>query len=430
MNHHPFPKKSTRRRFLMQTAAGLGLASASGCVPYEKRKTIPIKVGVLYSQTGNTALSESNARDATLLALDEINANGGVLGRKVEGVFEDPQSRPELYAKYIRKMLTKDKVVAIFGCWTSASRIAARPVVESLNGLLFYPLQYEGNESSPNIIYSGATANQQFIPALDWLISEAGGAHKRFYLIGSNYIYPQTIHFLLKKYLSSKSMTVAGEALIPLDELDYNAPVKAIQASEPDCIISNVVGMGSLNFIKEWAATNISTERVTMVSGTANETELQQTPQANLKGHLALWSYFQTINNPSNLVFINRFKEEFWSECVVSDPLVTAYSQVMLWKLAVDKAQSTDLTKVRDAFRTGISFDNAPGVPLRIDPKTQHAYRYCMIGRIRKDRQFDIVFQSPEPIAPEPYPAFAFPGWKCDWTSTGLIKGPNVDLTQ
>jgi urea transport system substrate-binding protein len=426
------PSTPTRRTVLKQSGKALLLSPwlLAGCSPPKGTSVESVRVGILHSQTGTMALSGMAVRNGEILAIEEINETGGILGRPIEIIEEDPRSRTDLFANYAEKLLTKDKVAAVFGCWTSASRKNVLPIFEKYNGLLFYPLQYEGNESSPNIIYSGAVPNQQVLPALDWLLSAAGGLRKRIYLIGSNYIYPQTIHFLVKKYLATKSITVVGEELVPLDELDYVDRVKAIRAAEPDIILSNVVGMGSLAFIKEWAATKISPDRVTMVSGSVNETELQQLPQANLKGHLALWSYFQSQNQPTNLAFVKRYKAEFGSSCAVSDPIATAYSQVMLWKQAVEKAQSVDPMKVREAIRTGVTFENAPGYPLRIDPRTQHAYRHCMIGRIRKDRQFDIVYESPQAIAPEPYPSFAFPGWNCDWTKNGLTRGAEVKISQ
>lgn len=421
---------TTRRTFLRRTAY-VGGALIAGCGDVQVNIGLPendIKIGLLYSQTGNMSLSESSLRDASLLAVEEINAAGGLLDRKIEILAEDPRSRTDLYAKYASKMIKKDKVAAIFGCWTSASRKRVLSAVEAEKNLLFYPLQYEGNESSPNVIYTGATVSQQILPALDWLMSKAGGNKKRFFLIGSDYIYTQTVNYLVKKYLASKNAEVVGEIDSSLDEIDFSVPVAEIVKSQPDIIFSTINGNSNIAFYQEWAKTKIPTEQVPILATSIGESELQQMPVTHVRGHLAAWSYFQSLNTLTNLPFINKFKTEFGGDSVVTDPIVSAYSQIMLWRLAVEKAKSLQADQVLKAFRSGVEYAAAPGFPIKIDPKTQHAYRYCLIGRVRKDRQFDIVYQTPQAIAPDPYPAFAFPGWSCDWTGPGLTRGAEVKI--
>jgi urea transport system substrate-binding protein len=388
----------------------------------------PIKVGILHSQTGTMAISETSLRDMELMAIEEINATSGVLGRPVEAIVEDPRSRfTELFPKKARKLLLEDKVAVVFGCWTSVSRKAVLPVFEEHNGLLFYPVQYEGNESSRNVVYTGAVPNQQILPAIDWLLSPAGGSKKRFYLLGSDYIFPRTANYIIVKYLQSRGIQVVGETYTPLGHREYKPTVPAIKMADPDVIFSTVNGDSNVSFYDELAAAGITAERIPVVATSVGEDELRSLLPSRVQGHLAAWNYFQSIDTPRNKEFVSRFREEHGWDRVTDDPIEAAYFQVYLWKLAVEKAGSVDVDKVRESFRDDIEFD-APGGKVKLDPKTHHTYKRFRMGKVRDDRQFDIIYEASEWTEPNPYPQVAFPGWHCDWTKGGITKGAEVKI--
>jgi urea transport system substrate-binding protein len=376
------------------------------------------------------AISERALRDAELLAIEGINAAGGVLGRQLEVVQEDTKSKfTVLFPKKARKMLLVDKVAVIFGCWTSDSRKSVLPVLEENNGLLFYPVQYEGNESSRNVVYTGAAPNQQILPALDWLLSQAGGSRKRFYLLGSDYIFPRTANFIIDKYLKSMGLTAVDERYTPMGHRDYKTIVQQIKKAAPDVVFSTINGDSNIYFFNELGGQGITADEVPVVSVSMGEHELRSLLPSVVKGHLAAWNYFQSVNTPKNKEFVEKFNDEFGSERVTGDPIEAAYFQVYLWKMAVEKAGGTDVDKVRAALQSGIEFD-APEGKVKVDPKTQHTYKWFRMGRVRADRQFDIIYESPSWIEPDPYPQVAFPGWHCDWTKGGITRGPEVKIGQ
>jgi urea transport system substrate-binding protein len=378
-------------------------------------------------------LSESSLRDAELLAIEEINADGGVLGHQLEPVVKDTRSRfTDVYPKMATRLLSEDGVAVIFGCWTSTSRKAVLPILETLNGLLFYPLQYEGNESSFNVVYSGSLPNQQILPAIDWLLSDAGGAKKRFYLVGSDYVFPWTAHYIIAKYLAQlgrADVEIVGFHYAPLRQTDYSTIVQDIKKSNPDVIVNTINGESNRYFFSELAAQEIHAEEVPVLSTSVGEDELRSMRASKVEGHLSAWNYFQSLDTPRNRRFVRRFQNEHGEDRVMDDPMEAAYSQVYLWKLAVEKAQSFEVDQVRDALAKDIEF-SAPGGKLKIDPKTFHTYKRCRIGRVRDDLQFDIVYESPDWIEPDPYPSMAFPGWHCDWTRGGITQGPRVAITR
>jgi urea transport system substrate-binding protein len=399
-----------------------------GCRPASAAGTKSVNVGILHSQTGTMLISETSLRDAELLAIDEINASGGVLGHQVVPVIADGRSRfTQVFPKEARRLLTVDKVAVVFGCWTSASRKAVLPVFEEMNGLLFYPLQYEGNESSPNIVYVGAAPNQQILPAIDWLLSEAGGSRKRFYLAGSDYIFPRTANFIVSKCLENKDADVVGVNYTPLGHRDYKDVVQQIREAEPDVIVSTINGDSNIDFYSELVAQGITADEIPVLATSVGEDELRSLLPWAVKGHLSAWTYFQSVDTPANRSFIRRFKQAYGYDCVTDDPIESAYSQVYLWKAAVEIAGSFNVDKVREAFHGGVEFA-APGGRIKIDPKTQHTYRRFRLGRVREDRQFDIVYETADWIAPEPYPQIAFPGWHCDWTQDGVTRGADISL--
>jgi urea transport system substrate-binding protein len=408
--------------------------SITGCDSVQKDITklldpstepIPIKVGILHSQSGTMAIGETSLRHAEIMAIEQINDKGGVLGRPLEPVVKDGRSRTDIFKKRTKTLLNEDKVDVIFGVWTSADRKAVVPIVEQSNALLLYPLQYEGNESSPNVVYSGSTPNQQILPALDWFASEAGGNRRRVFLIGSDYVYPRTANYIVRKYLESKSMSVVGEIYLPLGHQDFSAAMDAILKSDADLVLNTINGDSNAHFFRELHARVAQPEKLPVVSTSVGEYELRLIPPEAVAGHYSAWSYFQSIDTKANREFIQAFQANYGDDRVVDDPMEAAYTQVYLWKAAVEKAGTTEPGAVRKALQSGLEFD-APGGKVRLDPRNQHLYKRFRLGRARLDRQFDIVFESSDWIAPDPYPAFAFPDWNCDWTKGGLHKGPPV----
>lgn len=426
----------TRRDCLKQGNVSLALASLrrlapilfAGCgfpTPSTHGKTV--KVGILHSQTGRMAISECSLRDIELMAIEEINSAGGILGAQIDPIVEDGRSLNPIFRNKARILLSESKVAAVFGCWTSSSRKAVLPIFEELNGLLFYPVQYEGNESSKNIVYTGSTPNQQILPAIDWLLSDAGGAKKRIYLIGSDYIFPRTVNYIVKKYLQEQSIAPVGEIYVPLSQLDLFESVEQIKKADPDAILSTINGDSNIGFYNELAVQGVTADKVPVVATSVGEDELRSLLPSRVQGQFSAWSYFQSLDTKRNREFVRRFQQEHGHDRVTDDAIEAAYASVYLWKHAVEKAESFAVDQVRDAFRSGIQFE-APGGNIKIDPKTQHVYKNFRLGRVRSNRQFDIVTQSADTISPDPYPQFAFPGWSCDWTSAGVTHGAEVKI--
>jgi urea transport system substrate-binding protein len=297
-------------------------------------------------------------------------------------------------------------------------------------------VQYEGNECSKNVVYSGAAPNQQIIPAVEWLLRKG---YKKFYLLGSDYVFPRTANLIIVKYLESKGLKPVEEKYTPLGHKEYATIVQDIKKAEPDIIFSTINGDSNINFYNELAAQGItagSTEQpgkqkdqIPVVAVSVGEDELRGLDPSKVKGHLAAWNYYQSVDTPKNKEFVKKFQAKYGPDRVTDDPIAAAYAQVYLWKLAVEKAKSTDVAEVRKALLTGIEFD-APEGKIKVDPKNQHVYKKFRMGRIRGDKQFDIVYETPEWIEPDPYPQVAFPGWHCDWTGKGVTKGKKVELSK
>ncbi len=409
----------------MRALAPLVFAGCSELIPISN--ATPVRVGILHSQTGQMAMSENPLRDIELMAIEEINAAGGILGAQIDPVVEDGASRATtVFPKRAKKLLSESKVAVVFGCLTSAARKAVLPVFEESNGLLFYPASYEGNESSRNIIYTGSTPNQQILPAIDWLLSEAGGSRRRIFLIGSDDVHQRIENIIVKKYLQDKSVLVVGETYVPLSQKDTGI-AQDIRKTSPDAVLSTVTGDSNLSLYNEWAAADVTAEQVPVVAINVGEDELRRMRSNNAKGHFSARSYFQCLNTDANKKFIDRFQQEHGYDRITDESIEAAYSSVYLWKAAVEKAGSFNVDKVREALASGVKFEG-PGGELRIDPKTQHAYKRFYIGRVGKNRQFEMVFQSADTIAPDPYPQSVFPGWSCDWTNGGVKKGAEVKI--
>ena len=431
-DQHSPPPVVSRRRALTQAARTLAAARALapglfvGCslgIP-PRAKTVP--VGLLHSQTGTMSISATSLRDVELHAFEQINAGGGLLGCRLEARAPDPRSRPEMFVKRARRLL-EDGAVAVFGCWTSTSRKAVLPLFEEHKKLLLYAVQYEGNESSPYCVYGGSVPNQQIMPAIDWLLSPDGGSKKKIFLLGSDYVFPRTANFIAKKYLALKDIRPAGEVYLPLGHRDFTAAVQQIVFSGADCVLNTVNGDSNLGLFRALADAKIDPAKLPVISTSIAEDELRGLLPEQVQGHFAVSSYFQSLGTAFNRQWVAGFRSEFGHDRVTGDPMEPDWCLVHLWKAAVEKAGTFDTEAVRAAMREGLTFAG-PGGLVKLDPKTQHCTRYFRVGRIRTDRQFDIVHQSDAPIAPDPYPQIAFPGWSCDWTKGGITRGPEVSI--
>lgn len=392
-----------------------------------KKPLDPVPVGVLFSQTGSMSISETQLKHAVVQAIDEINAAGGVLGRKLLPVIEDGRTREDIFEKRAEELIEDHKVPVIFGGWRSVDRKAILPIVERADSLLFYPLQYEGNESSKNIFYGGLTPNQQILPALDWFMSSAGGNRSRVYLIGSDYVFPRTANYIVRRYLEGKGMQVVGESYVPFDQEDFATQYRAILESKADLILSTINGQSNIAFFREYVLQGLAPEATPIFATSLGESGLRSIPASLTVGHYAAWSFFQSLESQPAQDFVRRFQTEYGSDRPVHDPMESAYSQVYLWREAVEKAGSFSAAEVRAVLEKEISFEGPAGL-VKIDPRNHHTYKRLRIGRILADQQFEILYESPDLLPPEPYPGFAFPGWSCDWTAGGLQSGPPIDL--
>jgi urea transport system substrate-binding protein len=373
-----------------------------------------IKVGILHSLSGTMAISETSLKDMALMSIAEINAKGGVLGKQLEAVVVDPASNWPLFAERARQLLTQDKVAVTFGCWTSVSRKSVLPVYEELNGLLFYPVQYEGEEMSPNVFYTGAAPNQQAIPAVEYLLSEDGGSAKRFFLLGTDYVYPRTTNKILRAFLHSKGIQDKDieEVYTPFGHSDYQTIVSNIQkfsAGGKTAVVSTVNGDSNVPFYKELANQGVEATNVPVVAFSVGEEELRGIDTKPLVGHLAAWNYFQSVENPVNAQFVAAWKAYAKAQklpnadtVVTNDPMEATYVGINLWAQAVEKAGSTDVDKVRAAM-AGQSFAAPSGFTLKMDEKNHHLHKPVMIGEVQEDGQFSVVWETPGPVRAQPW---------------------------
>jgi urea transport system substrate-binding protein len=356
-----------------------------------------VKVGVLHSLSGTMSISEVAVRDAELLAIKEINAAGGVLGRQIEPIEEDGASDWPTFAEKAEKLLTVDEVSAVFGGWTSASRKAMLPVFEGLDGLLFYPVQYEGLEASPNIFYTGATTNQQIIPGLDYL-KEQGLT--RVYLVGSDYVFPRTANKIIRAYAEANGMEILDEAYLPLGETDTATLVSKVEEAAPDVVFNTLNGDTNVAFFKEFTAKGITAEDIPTLSVSVAEEEVSGIGVDNIVGHLVAWNYYQTTDTPENAEFVEAFKAEYGEDRVVADPIEAGYNAVYIWAAAVEAAGSFDVEAVREAAK-GLELDTPEGT-VTVSDWNQHISKTARIGRINAEGLIDEVWASDGPIEPDP----------------------------
>jgi len=400
----------TRGRALLLLAIFTLLAFAAASCTNEAE---PIKIGILHSLTGTMAISETSLRDAVLMAVDEINAKGGVLGRKIEPVEVDPASDWDLFAEKARQLINQDKVAVVFGCWTSVSRKSVLPVFESLKGLLFYPVQYEGEEQSPNIFYTGVTPNQQLIPAAEFMMKKEGGEKKKFYLLGTDYVFPRTANKILKAYLLSVGVPEKNiiEEYTPFGHNDYQTivgKIKEFGKAGDAAVLSTINGDSNVPFYKEFANQGLTADKVPIMAFSVAEDELRAMETASLVGHLAAWNYYQSIDTPENKAFVDAFKA--YAEAkglpggknrVTDDPIEAAYFGVYVWKAAVEKANSFEVDAVVPAV-LGLEFD-APGGKKKMHATNHHTFKPVYIGKIRADGQFDVISKSDGLVEPEAF---------------------------
>jgi urea transport system substrate-binding protein len=403
-----------KRRSILKLAPAAGALALAGRPSLSAAQSSgPIKVGILHSLSGTMAISETSLKDTALMTIAEINASGGVLGRKIEPVVVDPASNWPLFAEKARQLLTQDKVAAVFGCWTSVSRKSVLPVFEELNGLLFYPVQYEGEEMSRNVFYTGAAPNQQAIPATEYLMSAEGGGAKRFFLLGTDYVYPRTTNKILRAFLHSKGVQDSDiqEVYTPFGHSDYQtivANVKSFAQGGKTCVISTINGDSNVPFYKELGNQGLKATEVPVVAFSVGEEELRGIDTKPLVGNLAAWNYFMSLRNPVN----DKFKKQWASwvaqnnlsggtKRVTNDPMEATYVGIHMWRQAVEKAKSVDVDKVRVAM-VGQKYAAPSGFTLEMDGN-HHLHKPVMIGEVRADGQFNVVWHTKAPIRAQPW---------------------------
>ncbi len=391
--------------------------------------TGPIKVGILHSLSGTMAISETSLKDVALMAIEKINAEGGLLKRKIEPVVVDPASNWPLFAEKARELIQKDKVAAVFGCWTSVSRKSVLPVFEELNGLLFYPVQYEGEESSFNVFYTGAAPNQQAIPAVEYLMSAKGGGAKKWVLLGTDYVYPRTTNKILRYFLKGKGVSEDNimEKYTPFGHSDYQtivADVKKFAAGTPTAVVSTINGDSNVPFYKELANQGLKASDVPVVAFSVGEEELRGIDTKPLVGHLAAWNYFMSIDTPENKKFIADWKDYVKAKNlpdgekrVTNDPMEATYIGIKMWAQAVEQAGTTDVNAVRQAI--GYQVVRSPaGFNIPMDAKNHHLHKPVFIAEVKGDGQFQVVWKTEGPIRAQAWSPYIPESAKkvADWT--------------
>lgn len=402
------PRWSKRLKQLV-LATGLGLSSLAGAADFPTSAVNTtglavtddtVKVGILHSVTGTMAISETGSVEAEKLAIEQINAMGGILGRKIEIIQEDGASDWPTFAEKSRKLLVQDKVAAVFGCWTSASRKAVLPVFEKENGLLYYPTFYEGLEQSKNVIYTGQEATQQIIAGLDWVAKEKGA--KTFYLVGSDYIWPRTSNKIARKHIENVlGGKVVGEEYYPLGHTNFGSLINKVKLRKPDVVYSVVVGGSNVAWWKQLNAAGLTPDKQTILTISVTEDEVLGIGGENIAGHYSAMKYFQSLDNPNNAAFVKAFKEKWGADSVIGDVTQAAYLGPWLWKAAVEKAGSFDVDKVT-AASPGIELTTAPEGYVKVH-ENHHLWSKLRVGIWDKSGQATVVYES-DLIEPNPFP--------------------------
>ena len=435
--------KLGRRKFLAYGTAAAGASVfLKACAPSPEEGTEPaadagtgaeadsgdtIKVGILHSLSGTMAISETTVVDAEELAIEEINAAGGVLGKQIVAVKEDGASDWPTFAEKAEKLIDQDNVAVVFGCWTSASRKAVLPVFEEKDHMLWYPVQYEGQECSKNIFYTGAAPNQQIEPAVDWLLENKG---TDFFLVGSDYVFPRTANNIIKEQLKANGGNTVGEDYLPLGNTEVTPIIEKIQQALPDggVIFNSLNGDSNVAFFKQMKSAGMDADKYPVMSVSIAEEEVRQIGPEFLQGHYAAWNYFQTVESPENEKWVADFKAKYGEDRVTNDPMEAAYIMVYLWAQAVEKAGTTDIAAVREAAY-GQTFDAPEGL-VTMQPN-HHISKTVRIGEVREDGLFEIVSSTDGPLEPIPWNQYVADtkGFACDWSDSakgGKYKADEV----
>lgn len=414
----PGSTKSVRRVFLNLFLV-LILTACSA------RESEPVRVGILHSLTGTMAASESALVDAALMAIDELNDEGGVLGRRIEPVVADGKSDIGSFVAEASRLIQEEGVVAVFGTGTSAHRKAVKDVIEAHDSLLFYPMQYEGIEQSPNIIYQGPTPNQQIIPAVEWCHRFLG---PRMFLVGSDYVFPHVANAIVKDKLAAFGTSPVGEQYIPLGGMDFDAVVQEILETRPDVILSSIYGDSNRAFFRALMDAGISADEIPVMSFSIGESEVKELGIENISGNFSAWSYFQSIDSSANRKFVNGFRSRFGSDRVIGDPAEATYTGIQLWAAAVNESGSVRPDTVKSALH-GKTYTAGRGT-VRVDSTNQHLWQVARIGRLLIDGQYEIVWSSGI-LPPVNYPASRtrtqwnnlldelYRGWGGNWSRPG-----------
>jgi urea transport system substrate-binding protein len=399
---------ASRRRILLVVAAVLAMAiSAVGLRPLMAQGGGTVKVGVLQSLTGTMAISEVPVKDAEIFAIDQVNASGGVLGKKIVPIVEDGASEPAMFAQKAQKLIEDDKVVTVFGGWTSASRKAMLPVFERFHNLLWYPVQFEGNECSSNIMYSGAQPNQQILPALDWAFEKG---YKKYFLLGSDYVFPRTANLILKKHILSRGGVVSGEEYVPLGGTDFSSIITKTRLAKPDIIFNTLNGDSNVSFFKQMAAAGMPPSKIPVMSFSIAEQEAKAMGAELVTDSYAAWNYFESLKNPLNKKFLAAYHAKY-PNSPMDDPMVHGYIDVIVWAAAVKKANTFDPNAVRKAA-AALGWENSVMGKIKF-AANQSLYQTAYVGKLLPDGQFNILWQSKEPLYPQPYDPLVFPGKSC-----------------
>ena len=359
-----------------------------------------VKVGLLHSMSGSMAISEKAVLDAEKLAISEINEAGGVLGKQITYQEEDGASDPSTFATKAEKLVDQDGITTVFGCWTSSSRKAVKSIFEDYNALLFYQVQYEGMESSSNIVYTGAAPNQQIVPAIEYCISQG---YQKYFLLGSDYVFPRTANMIITAQLEAAGCEVVGEEYADMDQTDFAAIISKIEEAKPDIIINTLNGTGNVSFFKQMSEKNYTSDTYMTMSFSIAEEEVSTIGADILKGHMVSWNYYQTTETERNDAFVKAYKETYGEDRVTSDPAEAAYDAVYLWAAACEKAGSVE---VEDVIKTieagGISFD-APEGTVEIDGSNHHLSKPVRIGQVKEDGLIYEIYATDAPVDPDPY---------------------------
>lgn len=377
----------------------VGCGSSGGTTSSGKSEGETVTVGLLHSLTGSMAISEGSVRDAEVLAIEEINKAGGVLGKQIKYIEEDGASEPSTFATKAEKLLGEDEVSTVFGCWTSSSRKAVKQIFEDYDNLLWYPVQYEGMESSENIVYMGAAPNQQIVPAIEYLIDKG---YKKFFLLGSDYVFPRTANMIIHAQIDAvDGVEVAGEEYAAMDQTEFSSIISKIEDAKPDVIINTLNGTGNVSFFKQLADKNITSDDIMTMSFSIAEEEVQTIGADILSGNLVSWNYYQTTETEKNTSFVEAYKAKYGEDRVTSDPAEAAYDAVYMWAAACEKAGSFSVDDIRDVL-DGLSID-APEGTITVNGENQHISKTVRIGKVAEDGLIYEEYATDSPVEPDPY---------------------------